>query len=141
MMSGIRGKDTNPEIVVRKLLHSRGFRFRLHRKDLPGHPDIVLPKFGAAILVHGCFWHGHADCHLFRSPRSRTEFWAEKIASNRARDQKNLFRLHASGWRTLEIWECALKGKLRLSPEDLLDRIDFFIRSSMIESEISPTNQ
>lgn len=75
MMSGIRGKDTKPEIFVRKTLHAQGFRFRLHRKDLPGHPDIVLPKYRAVILVHGCFWHGHEACHLFRLPKSRTEFW------------------------------------------------------------------
>ena len=127
MMSGIRGKDTKPEIVVRKLLHSLGFRFRLHRRDLPGRPDIVLPRFRTAVLVQGCFWHGHKDCHLFRLPRSRTEFWKVKISKNRERDQQNIARLHELNWRTLEVWECAIKGREALSQDALAEEIHRFI--------------
>lgn len=137
MMSGIRGKDTKPEIVVRRLLYRSGFRYRLHRKDLPGRPDIVLPKYRTAILVHGCFWHGHADCHLFRLPGSRTEFWKEKIAGNKVRDRRNLLLLHQSGWRTLEIWECALKGKPRLPETLIASRICGFLEGQQFWDEIS----
>src|SRR5690606_38132668 len=86
MMSGIRGRDTKPELVVRTYLHSKGFRFRLCRKDLPGSPDVVLPKWRVAVLVHGCFWHGHAGCRYFRVPKTRPEFWSAKIATNASRD-------------------------------------------------------
>jgi DNA mismatch endonuclease, patch repair protein len=110
MMSGIRGKNTKPELVMRKGLHRRGFRFRLHDPSLPGKPDIVFAKYKAVILVHGCFWHGH-DCHLFRWPSSRTEFWKAKIERNRLRDTEVLTSLMESGWRVLVIWECATKGK------------------------------
>lgn len=140
-MSGIRGKDTKPEIVVRKLLHSKGFRFRLHRKDLPGRPDIVLPKYRTAILVHGCFWHGHDDCHLFRLPHSRTEFWQEKIAGNQARDRRNIRLLHEDGWRTLEIWECALKGKSRLESDLITSHVSSFIEGQQLAAEISSKSQ
>lgn len=108
MMSGIRGKDTKPELLVRRMLHSNGFRFRLHRKDLPGHPDIVLRKFTAVIFVHGCFWHGH-DCHHFRIPSTRTEWWGAKIDMNRERDTRNIRSLREAGWRVLVIWECAMR--------------------------------
>ena len=120
MMAGIRGKDTKPELLIRSELHRRGFRFRVHRSDLPGKPDIVLPKFGAVILVHGCFWHGH-DCHLFRWPKTREKFWREKIGSNVARDRKQFGELREAGWRVAIIWECALKGRDRLRPELVVD--------------------
>lgn len=119
MMSGIRGKDTKPEIIVRRLLHRLGYRFRLHRKDLPGKPDIVLPKWRTAIFVNGCYWHGHEACHLFRLPKSRTEFWTNKIEGNRARDQRSYAALQDSGWKTVVIWECAVSKKLSLSDEQL----------------------
>lgn len=112
MMSGIRGRDTNPELKIRRLLHSQGFRFRLHGKDLPGKPDIVFPKYGAVIFIHGCFWHGH-DCHLFKWPSTRPEFWRAKIASNRQRDYHAVEALKDLGWRVAIVWECALKGKTR----------------------------
>lgn len=116
MMSGIRGKDTGPERLVRSLLHRRGFRFRLHAKDLPGRPDIVFPRYRAVVLVHGCFWHGHC-CPLFRLPGTRTGFWEEKIKRNRANDERNERSLADLGWRVATVWECALRGKRRMPPE------------------------
>lgn len=112
MMSGIRGKNTKPEMAVRSALHAAGYRFRLHREDLPGKPDLVLPKYHAAIFVNGCFWHGH-ECSLFRWPKSSESFWREKISANVDRDQRNYLRLMESGWRVCVIWECAM----RVSPE------------------------
>ncbi|WP_257254063.1 very short patch repair endonuclease, partial [Endozoicomonas sp. SESOKO3] len=108
-MRAIRNRNTKPEILVRKLLHSRGFRFRLNVKTLPAKPDIVFPKYRAVILVNGCFWHGH-DCPVFRWPKTRTEFWKEKITGNQQRDKRNLMNLQAAGWRVLTLWECALGG-------------------------------
>lgn len=125
-MSRVRAKDTRPEMIVRRLLHSLGFRFRLHCRDLPGRPDIVLPRYRAAIFVHGCFWHGH-DCSLFRMPATRTEFWAAKIAVNRRRDGDAVSGLRDAGWRSLLIWECALRGRGRLPAGTLTDRITAFI--------------
>lgn len=109
-MSGIRGKNTRPEIIVRQALHKAGFRFRLHRKDLPGKPDLVLPKYEAAIFVHGCFWHGH-DCRYFKIPKTRTDFWMAKIASNSSRDQRDIEALHKLGWRVMVVWECDIRDK------------------------------
>lgn len=113
MMSGIRGKNTKPELVLRSALHRAGFRFRLHRKDLPGRPDIFFPKRDAALFVHGCFWHGH-DCHLFKWPASREEFWRTKIAGNVERDRRQITALKDAGFRVGIVWECALKGRTRL---------------------------
>lgn len=115
MMAGIGAKNTKPELVVRRVLHRLGYRFRLHRKDLPGKPDIVLPKWRTVIFVHGCFWHGHDDCPIFRLPKSRTEFWEAKIRGNQARDARRRFEYRHSGWAMVEVWECALKGPRRLS--------------------------
>ena len=114
MMSGIKGKNTKPEIAFRKILHSRGFRFRLHNKDLPGKPDLVLSRYKAVIFIHGCFWHGHESCRLFRIPKSRSEFWGEKITGNIARDKSQLVLLQDNGWRILIVWECSVKGKPHL---------------------------
>lgn len=108
-MAGIRGKDTRPEMILRRGLHARGFRFRLHDRRLPGSPDLVFPGRRAVIFVHGCFWHGHG-CHLFRLPATRQEFWRAKIEGNAARDALAEGALAADGWRVLSIWECALKG-------------------------------
>jgi DNA mismatch endonuclease (patch repair protein) len=116
MMSGIRGKNTKPELLVRKMLHAAGFRYRLHDKALPGKPDMVFPKYRAVILVHGCFWHGHG-CHLFRLPSTRTEFWKRKIDGNVERDREAVRKLRDTGWRVATVWECALKGKRRLQPD------------------------
>ena len=120
MMASIRGKDTKPEMIVRRGLHARGFRYRLHDARLPGRPDLVFRRSGAVILVHGCFWHGH-DCHLFNWPASRVEFWEEKITGNRDRDAGNLARLRALGWRVLVVWECVLKGRWKRPVDAVLD--------------------
>jgi DNA mismatch endonuclease (patch repair protein) len=121
-MSRIRGKDTKPELVLRRGLHALGLRFRLHRKDLPGRPDMVFPRYRAAVLVHGCFWHGH-DCPLFKWPATRREFWQAKIEGNRARDLRDLAGLAAAGWRVLVVWECSLKGPPRLPVDAVLARV------------------
>jgi len=110
MMSGIRGKNTKPELLIRKALHARGFRYRLHCKDLPGNPDLCLPKYRAVIFVHGCFWHGHG-CHLFKWPKTRPEFWREKIRRNQEVDESAITALWSAGWRVAVIWECAIKGR------------------------------
>ena len=110
-MSRIRGKNTKPEILVRKGLHARGFRFRLHNKKLPGSPDVVLPKYGVAIMVNGCFWHGHKGCRYATKPKSNVEFWETKIARNRHRDEVTNAHLEALGWHVITVWECELIGK------------------------------
>lgn len=110
VMSHIRGKNTKPEILVRKELHARGFRFRLHNKKLPGSPDVVLPNYGVAIMVNGCFWHGHKGCRYATKPKSNVEFWEAKIARNRHRDEVTEAHLHALGWHVITIWECELRG-------------------------------
>lgn len=110
MMSGIRGKNTNPEIVIRKALHSRGFRFRLQSQTIPGRADIYLPKWESVIFVHGCFWHWH-DCRFFTMPKTRTDFWLTKLTGNRLRDQRVIAKTLELGWRCIVIWECSLKGK------------------------------
>ena len=110
-MSSIRGKNTKPEILVRKGLHARGFRFRLHNKKLPGSPDIVLPKYGVAIMVNGCFWHGHKGCRYATKPKTNVEFWETKIARNIHRDEVTNAHLEALGWHVITIWECELRGK------------------------------
>jgi DNA mismatch endonuclease (patch repair protein) len=108
LMSRIRSKDTKPEITVRRILHRLGYRFRLHRGDLPGRPDIVLPRHGKVILVHGCFWHGHT-CRLASKPKSNTGYWSEKILKNKERDARNLNALKIAGWTVLELWECDVR--------------------------------
>lgn len=119
MMAGIRGKDTKPEMIVRRALHARGFRYRLHNRDLPGCPDLVFPKYRAVIFVHGCFWHGHG-CKVFKWPKTRPEFWREKIEGNRIRDRSAAARLKRQGWRVIRVWECQLRVRDR-SPVVLED--------------------
>jgi len=135
-MSRVRSKDTAPELVVRRLLHSRGYRYRLHRIDVAGRPDLVLPKYRVAIFVNGCFWHGHS-CALFRIPATRTEFWLAKIAANRTRDSLVRGRLREEGWRTLDIWECALRGPRRLDPDNFADQLIAFIAGSQTSDELA----
>jgi DNA mismatch endonuclease (patch repair protein) len=108
-MSQIKGKNTKPEILVRKYLHSLGIRFRLHDKKLSGKPDIVLPKYKTAIFIHGCFWHGHTGCKYFVIPKTRTDWWLNKINSNKSRDKRNARELRKSGWKIINIWECQLR--------------------------------
>ena len=146
-MSRIRGKNTKPEILVRKELHARGFRFRLHNKNLPGSPDIVLPKYGVAIMINGCFWHGHKGCKYATKPKSNVEFWEAKIARNRHRDEVTEAHLQALGWHVITIWECELKGKslatsrldelveeIRAAGVALLERKNLF-KSNRIENQ------
>lgn len=109
-MSRIRGKNTKPEILVRKGLHAHGFRFRLQDRKLPGRPDIVLPKYGVVIMVNGCFWHGHKGCRYATVPKSNVEFWTAKIQRNRHRDQVTEAHLSALGWHVITVWECELRG-------------------------------
>jgi DNA mismatch endonuclease, patch repair protein len=110
MMAGIRSTNTRPELAIRKALHAAGFRYRLHPRDVPGKPDMAFAKYRAAVFVNGCFWHGH-DCPLFRLPDTRREFWAAKIERNRQRDAHVRRQLHEAGWRTLTVWECAIRGR------------------------------
>lgn len=114
IMAAIHGKDTKPELIVRRYLHARGFRYRLHHKRLPGHPDIVLRKYRTCIFVNGCFWHGH-DCRNYRPAGTHAEFWAEKIARNKARDKAQQQELAKMGWHCITIWECELEKDKRES--------------------------
>ncbi|MCY4061536.1 MAG: very short patch repair endonuclease [Chloroflexi bacterium] len=120
MMAGIGGKNTTPELIIRKGLHARGFRYRLHDRSLPGRPDLVFRRYKAVILVNGCFWHGHG-CHLFKWPATRVDFWRQKISDTIERDRQNAIALDRAGWRVLTIWECALKGKARLLLETVIE--------------------
>ena len=122
IMARVRSKNSRPELFVRKLVFALGYRYRLHAKDLPGHPDIVFRKRRKVIFVHGCFWHRHASCALARLPKSRLEFWVPKLEGNRKRDEKNKRELARRGWKVLIIWECQLK-----SPERLGARIGRFL--------------
>lgn len=108
-MSQIKGKNTKPELLVRRFLHKNGFRYRLHVKDMPGKPDIVLPKYKTVIFIHGCFWHGHEGCRYYVVPKTRTEWWLNKITGNTANDSKAETALIADGWKIIKIWECELK--------------------------------
>ena len=135
MMSGIRGKNTKPELLIRKALHARGFRYRLHCKDLPGNPDLCLPKHRAVIFVHGCFWHGHG-CHLFKWPKTRPEFWREKIGRNRAVDEAALDRLRSDGWRVAIVWECALKGRERVPFDEVIESLAGWLPSPVLHYEM-----
>lgn len=122
IMAKVKGKDTKPELVVRKALHRLGYRFRLHRRDLPGRPDLVFAGRKKIVLVHGCFWHGH-ECRWGGLPKSRLDYWQPKIAENRARDRRNVEQLAALGWDTFVVWQCELK-----SP-DAIDRIAAFLEA------------
>lgn len=112
-MSAIKGKDTKPELLVRKFLFSRGFRYRLNHPRLPGHPDLVLRKYRTVIFVNGCFWHGHRGCNYFVLPKTNTDFWQKKIERNQARDTEEQRKLASMGWHCITVWECQLKPKVR----------------------------
>jgi DNA mismatch endonuclease (patch repair protein) len=135
MMSGIRSTNTKPELILRRGLHQTGFRFRLHAPNLPGKPDLAFPRFKAVIFVHGCFWHGH-DCHLFKWPSSRVEFWRAKIARNQAVDARSRAGVLERGWRCGVVWECALKGRYRKPQAEVIAACDKWLRSSQAALEI-----
>ena len=111
IMSSIKGKDTKPELLTRKALFRRGLRYRLHSKQLPGSPDLVFPKYGTVLFVHGCFWHGHEGCKKAKIPQVNSEFWEEKQKKNRTRDKKNIRLLEECGWRVIVLWECELPSR------------------------------
>jgi DNA mismatch endonuclease, patch repair protein len=125
-MTCIRGKNTKPEMLLRRGVHAAGLRFRLHVRELPGRPDIVFPRYRAVVLVHGCFWHGH-DCPMFKLPATRREFWAEKISANRSRDIRTVETLLEKRWRVLTVWECSLKGRGRLQQSEVISQITDFV--------------
>ena len=128
MMSGIQGKDTRPEVLIRKSLHRKGFRYKIHDKTLPGKPDLVFPKYGAVIQINGCFWHAH-DCHLFKWPSTRPDFWKNKILGNKTRDKRTLKELEILGWRVLIVWECAIKGKHKRPIDEITRQISAWLYS------------
>jgi len=134
-MAAIRGSDTKPELLIRRGLHAEGFRFRLHGRKLPGKPDLILPRYRAVIFVHGCFWHRH-NCQLFKWPKTRQEFWREKIEGNAERDRRAEAELKATGWRVLTVWECALKGPSRPDMRGVIERIAKWLRSSDMVGEV-----
>lgn len=136
MMSGIRGANTKPELVIRKSLFSRGFRYRLHSKKLPGKPDLILPKYRAVIFVDGCFWHMH-ECDLFKWPRSREQFWRTKLLRNRERDSEVNLLIQGSGWRVLRIWECSLKGRNRRPIKEVVDLAESWLLGESEYREIA----
>lgn len=136
MMSGIRSTNTRPELLLRKALFARGFRYRLNDRNLPGKPDLVFPGRNAVIMVNGCFWHGH-DCHLFKWPSTRPEFWRAKIEGNRARDARVNNDLATLGWRRACIWECAIRGKTRKPFDDVVETCVNWLRSSDHTIEVS----
>lgn len=135
MMAGIRSRDTRPEKTIRSLLHTAGFRFRLHDFRLPGRPDIVLRRYRAAIHVHGCFWHGHS-CNLYKLPKTRREFWKAKIAKNRKRDRDVTKSTVNAGWRHLAIWECAFRGPKQIGIQPTVKRTIAWIQSKRTLGEI-----
>ena len=123
-MSRIRSKNTKPEMLVRKFLFAKGFRYRVNDKKLPGKPDIVLPKYKTVIFVHGCFWHGHEGCRYYVVPKTRTEWWLEKIGRNKINDKKNSSFLRKTNWKVLTIWECNLsKKKVGTTLSKLLNKL------------------
>lgn len=128
MMAGIKGTNTKPELLLRRALHARGFRFRIHEKRLPGKPDIVLPKWRVAIQVHGCFWHRHEGCTKASNPGTNVAFWQEKFAANVARDQEKVEALLAMGWRVLIVWECSIGSAM---PEHVVDKVTAFVTAGM----------
>lgn len=135
IMRSVRQKNTGPEMRLRSALHKRGLRFRLHDRRLPGSPDLVLPKFGAVIFVHGCYWHRHG-CYRSTTPTSRTEFWTEKFDANKVRDARNIAGLREIGWRVMTVWECALIGKTAIEPEELIERVISWLVGSGRRTEV-----
>lgn len=129
-MSAIKGKDTTPELLVRKYLFSRGFRYRLNHPRLPGHPDLVLLKYRTVIFVNGCFWHGHTGCKYYHLPKTNVDFWRNKIERNRQRDKEERQKLGSMGWHCITIWECQLRPKVR---QQTLERLVYTLCSIYLE--------
>jgi DNA mismatch endonuclease (patch repair protein) len=134
-MSRIRGKDTKPEMIVRKWLWANGFRYRLHKKSLSGNPDIILQKYNLIIFVHGCFWHSH-NCHLAATPKTRQDFWLPKLKENVKRDKRNIKKLLKDGWRVAIVWECALKGRKEF-PKELAGQFMDWLVSDLSQISLS----
>lgn len=134
-MSRIKAKDTKPELLVRKYLFSKGLRYRVNVKDLPGKPDIVLPKYKTVIFIHGCFWHGHEGCKYFVIPKTRTEWWTEKIRKNKERDQQEHEALRKTGWNIMTVWECQLKPRKR---EQTLEGILLLLQKIYLDLQKRP---
>lgn len=139
MMSNIQGKNTKPEILIRKNLYSKGYRYKLHVKSLQGKPDIVLSKYNALIFINGCFWHKH-NCHLFKWPKTRRFFWETKINKNIENDQKNHIKLLNENWRILIVWECSIKGKTKKTMEIVINDIVEWLHSDINFKEIEGNN-
>lgn len=134
MMSGIRSRNTKPEVLLRSLLHRKGYRFRIHARGLPGTPDFVLPRWRVAVQVHGCFWHRHPGCRKASTPAANAEFWQEKFRKNVARDEAALQALHAMGWRTLVVWECSLNSARASQTADEAE--EFVLQGAWLHREI-----
>ncbi len=137
-MSRIKGKDTKPEMLVRRFLHANGFRFRLHAKELPGKPDIVLPKYHTVIFVHGCFWHGHEGCRYFTIPKTRSEWWTDKIFTTRNKDAEHFQKLRDAGWNVVSIFECELRQPLR---KKTLNNIVLYLKAPSADSSDFEVNE
>lgn len=135
-MAAIRGADTGPELQIRRALHARGFRYRLHVKTLPGKPDLVFPGLGAVVFINGCFWHGH-DCALFKWPKSREDFWRAKIGGNIARDAAQFTELRARGWRVARVWDCALRGREKRPFDEVISQLSLWLRSDRPETDLT----
>ncbi len=135
-MSAIRSVNTRPEVKIRKALFAKGYRYRLHDKKLPGKPDIVLPKYKTVIFVHGCFWHGHKGCYLYKRPAQNREFWDQKIGANKQRDAEVSKALLEKKWKVLIVWGCSIKGRYKLSFDDVISKIIAFIQSDKAYDEI-----
>ncbi|MEH6585214.1 MAG: very short patch repair endonuclease [Halioglobus sp.] len=146
MMSGIKGRNTKPELILRSGLQRLGFRHRLGEtyfrqgRLLPGRPDLVFPKYRAVIQVNGCFWHRH-DCHLFKWPETRAGFWRKKLSDNAARDARNQIDLESDGWRVLTVWECALKGRSRRGLSEVINTAANWLQFDSLSSEISGVDE
>jgi DNA mismatch endonuclease (patch repair protein) len=135
-MSRICGRDTQPEMLVRRALHARGLRYRLHDRSLPGRPDLVFPKHRAVVFVHGCFWHAHG-CTLSKLPATREDFWKQKLAGNKSRDLKAIASLRDAGWRVLVVWECALRGTRKLDQVLVIDQAASFLLGDETHLELA----
>ena len=135
IMSKIRGKNTGPELLLRRSIHARGLRYRLHDTTLPGKPDLIFPRFHAVCFVHGCFWHRHRGCRFASTPKSRVEYWEAKLKGNVARDNKNRQKLLELGWRVAVVWECSLRADCR---EETVSELDKWLRGALLEHETCP---